>query len=327
MLRPPLCTPLRIHNHLLLIAVALLITACGTATKKPDRPTPTQQAPTATKPSGTATKPGGYYLDDGPGADPIKNTPAYLESIADATPRQEKFHSGANRPYTVFGKTYVPTVNNAPFRETGIASWYGRKFHGNMTSIGEIYDMYAMTAAHPTLPLPSYVRVTNPANQKSVVVRVNDRGPFHESRVIDLSFAAAHRLDIARRGSAPVVVERVFAQDSTASTNAQNTSARPVPPVTSATPPTTTAAVLSPITPEGAQLFLQLGAFSTEQSAAVFRDRMARELDWNREPIAVILQHGLWRVRMGPYATQTEALAIQARVRESHDFSPVIAKP
>ena len=169
----------------ILVMMALALVACGTSPKPP-----------ASKPSAPA-RPGGYYLDDGPG----ENAPANLEAIPDAVPREEPLHRGANRPYTVFGRTYVPNVSNEPFRQQGLASWYGRKFHGNPTSIGEPYDMYGMTAAHPTLPLPSYVRVTNPANMKSVVVRVNDRGPFHSDRIIDLSFTAAAKLDLARRGS------------------------------------------------------------------------------------------------------------------------------
>jgi rare lipoprotein A len=235
----------------------------------------------------------------------------------------------------VFGRSYAPVVNNDAFRQTGVASWYGRKFHGNMTSIGEIYDMYAMTAAHPTLPLPSYVRVTNPANARSVVVRVNDRGPFHSDRIIDLSFAAANRLDIARRGSGQVTVERVFAGDRSVAPPAVApapaipppvAAATIAPPAAAATPPAPVIAT-SPITVDGTQLFLQLGAFSSQDNANIFRDRMTRELDWNREPIIAVFKDGLWRVRLGPYSSRIEAEAIQARVKESHDFSPVISKP
>ena len=178
-------------------ALAIVLAACGTTPKKIEPP----------KPAGaTTSKPGAYYLDDGPG----DNAPANLDAIADAIPRAEPLHRGANRTYTVFGRTYVPNVSTEPFRQLGVGSWYGRKFHGQKTSMGETYDMYAMTAAHPTLPLPCYVRVTNPANGKSVVVRVNDRGPFHSERIIDLSYTAAAKLDYARRGSAMVIVERVF---------------------------------------------------------------------------------------------------------------------
>jgi rare lipoprotein A len=305
------------------LVLALVLAACSSTPKSPSTPKP---APS--KPSGS----GGYYLDDGPGADAAKNTPAYLDSIPDAVPRAEKFHSGANKPYTVFGRSYAPVVNNDAFRQTGVASWYGRKFHGNMTSIGEIYDMYAMTAAHPTLPLPSYVRVTNPANAKSVVVRVNDRGPFHSDRIIDLSYAAAHRLDIVRRGSGQVTVERVFAGDRPVLTPAPPTTPSPVAAATVVVPavvntPSAPVIATSPITADGTQLFLQLGAFSSQDNANIFRDRMTRELDWNREPIIAVFKDGLWRVRLGPYSSRIEAEAIQARVKESHDFSPVISKP
>ena len=109
----------------------------------------------------------------------------------------------------MFGKSYTPASRVRPFRQRGIASWYGKKFHGQKTSIGERYDMFAMTAAHPTLPLPSYARVSNPANGKSVVVRVNDRGPFHANRIIDLSYAAAHRLGYINKGSTLVEVEAI----------------------------------------------------------------------------------------------------------------------
>ena len=148
---------------------------------------------------------GGYYKDDGPG----DNAPANLDQIADATPKVEPLHRYANRPYQRFGVNYVPLTSVAPFRQTGIASWYGRRFHGQMTSSGEVYDMYKMTAAHPTLPIPSYARVTNPANGRSVVVRINDRGPFHTDRIIDLSYVAAWKLGLIEAGSGRVVVEAV----------------------------------------------------------------------------------------------------------------------
>ena len=148
---------------------------------------------------------GGYYKDDGPGDSP----PANLSDIPDAEPKLEPLHRYANRPYRVFGTQYVPLARLQPFRQRGVASWYGRRFHGQKTASGETYDMYAMTAAHPTLPIPSYVRVTNVANGRSVVVRVNDRGPFHAGRVIDLSYAAAHRLGFVQAGSAQVELESV----------------------------------------------------------------------------------------------------------------------
>src|SRR4051812_44395617 len=155
----------------------------------------------------------GYYKDDGP----ADVTPADLDALPDAVPQREPLHRFANRPYTVFGREYVPATSLRPYKERGVASWYGRKFQGQKTAIGETYDMFAMTAAHPTLPLPSYARVTNPSNGKSVIVRVNDRGPFLNERVIDLSYAAAHRLGIAQRGSGEVQVEAILLDDMIAS--------------------------------------------------------------------------------------------------------------
>lgn len=155
--------------------------------------------------SGGARRGGGYYLDDGPDANP----PANLDAVPDAVPKIEPFAPSNSKPYVVFGKTYTPDVSGGPYKTQGRASWYGKKFHGNSTANGERYNMYGMTAAHPTLPLPSYARVTRVSNGKSVVVRVNDRGPFLNDRVIDLSYVAAYKLGMLGPGSAEVVVERI----------------------------------------------------------------------------------------------------------------------
>ena len=148
-------------------------------------------------------RPGGYYKDDGPGDS------AKLASIPDAVPRAEPLHRWANRPYEAMGRKYVPLTRVGIYKQRGTASWYGKRFHGNPTSSGEKYDMYRMTAAHPILPIPSYVRVTNVANRRSVVVRVNDRGPFHAGRAIDLSYAAASKLGYLTQGSAEVQIEQI----------------------------------------------------------------------------------------------------------------------
>ena len=148
---------------------------------------------------------GGYYKDDGPG----RNIPPGLELVPDAIVRAEPYAKWANRPYSVFGKTYNPILHEEPFTQRGVASWYGVKFHGQRTSSGEPYDMYKMTAAHPTLPIPSYARVTNLANGRSVVVRINDRGPFIKGRVIDLSKGAARRLGFISSGHTSVCTDRV----------------------------------------------------------------------------------------------------------------------
>lgn len=154
----------------------------------------------------SGTKKGGYYKDDGPEANP----PSNLDKVPDAIPKIEPLASGANKPYNVFGRSYTPDVSGGPYKVQGRASWYGKKFHGNSTSNGERYDMYGMTAAHTTLPIPSYVRVTRVSTGKSVVLRVNDRGPFHSDRIIDLSYVAAYKLGMLGPGSGEVVVERIM---------------------------------------------------------------------------------------------------------------------
>ena len=209
------------HAHaarLMLLPAALLLTACGalnpfgaSRTQAPaarsDAPAPHTARTSPTPPAPVVQRRGGgYYQDDGPG----DTAPPNLDATPDAIPKDEPpLRSATNRSYVVFGKTYSPFTDNRAFSQRGTGSWYGRKFHGQKTSSGEPYDMYAMTAAHPTLPIPSYVRVTSLANGKSVVVRVNDRGPFHSDRIIDLSYTAALKLDYINQGSAAVEVTRV----------------------------------------------------------------------------------------------------------------------
>jgi rare lipoprotein A len=131
------------------------------------------------------------------------------DELVDAAPKHEPYSRGGNKNYTVHGKNYNVLSSDKNFKQTGIASWYGNKFHGHLTSNGEIYDMYSMTAAHKNLPLPTYVKVTNHLNKKSVIVRVNDRGPFHENRIIDLSYSAAFKLDMLNKGTAIVTIEAI----------------------------------------------------------------------------------------------------------------------
>lgn len=202
------CSASGFKSGVLLAAIALGLGACSS---KPARVSESSSAQVAgTTSSGVICRPiqkgGAYYLDDGPG----ECIPADLDAIPDAVPRIEPLHPPALRPYTVMGQQFVPRTELAPYRERGHASWYGRRFHGNPTSIGEPYDMFAMTAAHPTLPIPSYVRVTNLANGRTVVVRVNDRGPFLRGRLIDLSYAAAYKLGYVNAGSASVEVESIL---------------------------------------------------------------------------------------------------------------------
>lgn len=140
------------------------------------------------------------------------STPTRLPSQAelkDAIARAEPYSRGGNKNYKVFGKPYKVLTSAQGFEQTGTASWYGNKFHGHLTSNGEIYDMYTMSAAHKNLPLPTYLKVTNTANNKSVIVRVNDRGPFHQSRIVDLSYSAAYKLDMLKTGTAHVKITAI----------------------------------------------------------------------------------------------------------------------
>ncbi len=147
---------------------------------------------------------------DGPDG-PEANPPPFLSRVPDPVPRIEFVRNGApNKPYVARGESHVPVPADVALRQTGLASWYGRKFHGQRTANGEVYDMYAMTAAHPTLPIPSYARVRNPANGRAVIVRINDRGPFHYGRIIDLSYTAALKLGFVKdKGTARVIVESI----------------------------------------------------------------------------------------------------------------------
>src|SRR5579859_7073484 len=187
----------------LIVLTALALSACASLPPVEEAPS---SEPRAEAPRQPPARGGGYYKDDGPGDKP----PGNLAEIPDAQPKRESLIAAANRPYAVFGRSYEPLAKVQPFQQTGLASWYGRRFHGQKTSSGEIYDMYGMTAAHPTLPIPSYARVTNLANGRSVVVRINDRGPFHSDRIIDLSYTAAYKLGYAAAGSARVEVQSII---------------------------------------------------------------------------------------------------------------------
>jgi rare lipoprotein A len=209
----------------------------------------------------------------------------------------------------VFGKDYVPIAANAAYKQTGMASWYGRRFHGSATSSGEIYDMYGMTAAHPTLPIPSYARVTNLANGRSVVVRINDRGPFHSDRIIDLSYTAAYKLGYAEAGSARVQVERVF----------PGKDAQPAVTPAAAKPQEAPEATVA----EAKGIYLQLGAFSARESAENFRVRVYRELPWLSEPIHVV-GGSPTRLHLGPFKSQEEARAMADRIQAELNLRPVL---
>ncbi len=282
---------------------------------------PTNSSQTAT-PAGQGG--GGYYKDDGPGDNP----PADLAGIPDAVPKPEPFHRGTSKPYTALGRDYVPLTEARGYKATGLASWYGRRYHGKATAIGEPYDMYAMSAAHPTLPIPSYVRVTNPGNGRSVVVRVNDRGPFHPDRLIDLSYTAAWKLDILR-GVTPVEVEFIdpaaFQQPVVATTPLPATGggetakaqvlALPTPlpesaPATVPPPPIVAPAQSTPATVPSA--YLQIGAFANAESAEKLIRQVKERLGSSLPGVHRFDANGLVKVQVGPY--QNHAVAESAAI-------------
>lgn len=316
-------------QHCAIACAALTLAACGTFSG----PAP----PDSRAPDSRATpRGGGYYLDDGPG----NELPANLDSIPDAVPKAERLHRGTSRPYTVMGRSYTPMTELAPYRSRGIATWYGRRYHGQRTSSGEVYDMYAMTAAHTTLPIPSYARVTNVNNGRSVVVRINDRGPFIGDRLIDLSYVAAHKLDLLRSGSGMVDVETILptAEPSTVAR------VRPVPASTIATDPpptrvgepvattssTPAAASMSapaPVVPSAGGLYLQLGAFSLQENAQRFMDQVRAQFGDTGIALSMLSANNLFRVHSGPYATRAEAQEAAVRIGQVLGTTPILALP
>ena len=223
--------------------------------------------------------------------------PVDLSHVQDAVPRQEvRTRAGNSNPYTVLGRTYHLLDDESGYKEKGIASWYGKKFHGRNTANGEVYDMYAMTAAHKKLPIPSYVRVTNLNNGSSVVVRVNDRGPFHGGRIIDLSYAAAQRLGFVAQGTAPVEVE-IIAPDTPASVAMSTASYQ------EATHSSSDNAVAG-------AAFLQVGAFPTEAAARVQADRVS---GLTEQAVRVLASSDdqLYRVRVGPFTDTVQLHEVQ----------------
>jgi len=272
---------MKTKSILTLMALVLALAGCSSAP-------PAKQASTPTAPQG-----GGYYLDDGPEATP----PANLDAVPDAVPRVEPLHRFANRTYVALGNTYTPQTTRRAHSEEGLASWYGRRFHGKKTASGEPYDMYAMTAAHPTLPIPSYARVTALDSGKSVVVRINDRGPFHSKRVIDLSYTAAHKLGYLKRGSTRVRVESLdpAAYDTQGETLMEG-------------------------------VYLQVGAFSSADNARQLLDRLSRELELDASRTRLVMNGSLHRVQLGPYPSDDAAHSDRARVRERLDLNAVLVR-
>lgn len=291
-----------------LLTLLMLLAGCGTVTKGTDR--------------------------DGPPARP----PADVLATPDAEPRVEPIRpSGANKPYEVQGVRYTPVLEDKRIVQTGLASWYGSKFHGRSTASGELYSMYGMTAAHATFPIPSYARVRNPRNGKEVIVRINDRGPFHRDRIIDLSYAAAAKLDLLR-GVAPVEVERLTAdtirsgawrRDLAAPVSAQ-AEADPAPAVSPVQAPEQATDDTGPVQQDKARTagakgwWVQLGAFNDRDGALALQRAVNATNDWLTPLLALFQERGLHKLQAGPYDNRGDAMAALQRIREAMDLKPVL---
>ncbi len=331
------------------LALFALLTACATGPQNAaggaSRPTPSTLNLPAPRVSPATDR-------DGPEANP----PVDLASVPDAEPVLEPIRvGGPNKPYEVLGQAYVPITFDQPFTERGLASWYGRKFHGRRTASGEVYNMYAMTAAHPTLPIPSYARVRNPGNGREVVVRINDRGPFHAGRVLDLSYTAALKLDLLH-GVAPVELQRItfesirsggWRREGEAARDAASVAARDAASVASrdaaaVSPPTVVVAALAVVTiapptvadaPAARALtvpargfWVQLGAFRLRDGAESFQQRVIAELDWLSPLLAVFNEASMFRLQAGPYPSRDQARSAAERVRAGLQLVPVIVE-
>ncbi|MBI4754849.1 MAG: septal ring lytic transglycosylase RlpA family protein [Betaproteobacteria bacterium] len=335
-------------------AQALLVAACATQAPRPSPPAeaaavaqaeavlraPARALDAARVPTARLELPrrGGYYLDDGPDDDP----PEGLQGIPDAQPRSEPLHRFANNPYSVFGQDYVPSTGLKPYRVRGVGSWYGKRFHGQKTSSGERYDMYAMSAAHPTLPIPSYVRVTNVDNGRAVVVRINDRGPFHKGRMIDLSYAAAFKLGYVRQGSAQLLVESIIPEAPSMQATAADGGSGPAVGLRLAStagdadpdPIGRFASALAStgVSPAGRSqpsaaargVFLQLGAFASNSNAESLRTMLARDMAWLSGKLHVVPDDGRYRLHAGPFASTEEAGGVAERIRKAANLQPML---
>nr|WP_301334381.1 septal ring lytic transglycosylase RlpA family protein [Solimonas sp. SE-A11] len=298
------------------VLLCALLTACVTAPPAPERKTPRRVPPPPQQITPKVSRTPGLNPDYVPGPAPLserdrgpapEEIPAGIELTPDAVPQDEPRSRSGNSPeYQVFGKTYRTMQEAGAFRERGHASWYGKKFHGRKTANGEIYDMFKMTAAHKTLPLPSYVRVTNLSNGKSTIVRVNDRGPFHKDRIIDLSYAAAAKLEIINHGAVDVEIEAVTADSP--------------PPTVAVAPPADPAVPKAELrsSPATAPGWLQVASFIDPINAVALREELKAKGFAGVTVITTDLGgEVLHRVVTGPFRDEASAFDLRRRLRGS----------
>ena len=257
-------------------------------------------------------KGGGYYLDDGPGDHPPEN----IDAIPDAIPKVEPFNARANQPYIALDNKYIPMTSFYPYKEKGVASWYGKRYHGKKTSIGEYYDMYSMTGAHTTLPIPCYVRVTNTDNGKSVIVRINDRGPFKKDRIIDLSFAAAYKLRLSDKGSGPVEVELIDPRQFNALKKTPDVVTEKIKEKDVAPAQAKIDEILA-----NEPLYIQAGAFRNEKNADLLITQLSDMKLENTPPFKKQFSEDLFHVVIGPFNNKDEANKIADLIKSKIKIS------
>ena len=279
-----------------LVVCAVLIGLLNACSSRQSRPNDSSESSSESSSSSSGSSSGRYQGKD---KDWGPDKEIDMSHVPDAVPRYEtRTIAGNKNPYTVLGQTYTLMTDERAYIERGIASWYGFKFNGERTSNGELYDMFAMTGAHKTLPIPSYVRVTNLDNRKSVLVRINDRGPFHEGRIIDLSYAAAQRLGITQMGTGNVEVE-IVVPDGDPRPPLKKRKAGLASKEAGIVPKADVGPAASSPLPDGT--YLQVAAFSQEASAQKFSDNISGSLSY---PIIISVASApnrLYRVRVGPF--------------------------
>ncbi len=320
------------------LVLGLALAGCAnvnTKTSETERASVPSKQADASKAVVPPFKGGRYYKNDGPGANP----PVNLDDVPDAVPKPEPFNRNTSRAYKVMGKRYVPLADNIDYKARGLASWYGRKFHGNATSIGEPYDMYAMTAAHPTLPLPSYARVTNLENGKSVVVRVNDRGPFHPGRIIDLSYTAAHKLDVLKDVTEVEVAAVLpdLAPTSFAGLATEDVTLASVQTQAVSVPQVELENAVSARVDAEESVYLQLGAFGNQAAADKLMAQATAKLSSDFPSVIRLESNGLYKVQAGPFADAKTADQVAVLIKNDLGIqvfkvsvatpAPVIAEP
>jgi rare lipoprotein A len=293
------------------VALSTLLAACSST--PPKKVNPITRLPPQTLPVPKASERPPFGSDEFNRIKDIgPDSPQDVSQVPDAEPADEpRSKYGNQSPYTVLGETYRLLQTSKGFTQTGNASWYGKKFHGLRTSSGELYDMYKMTAAHRNLPLPTYVRVTNLSNQKTVIVKVNDRGPFHSERVMDLSYAAASKLDIIKAGTAKVRIEAI---DPAEFQRKLGSTGKPQKPAS------------ADMASDEARFYVQVGAFGALENATALQ---AHLLDLVYAPIVIAKAdggHAVNRVQVGPFFTREDADKVADIIRGNKLGEPIIIK-